>query len=301
MSATMVLGTGANSSKTLLSVALLRLLARRGMRVQPYKALIVVRGEDEADSRAAGSGLPHHLLAAGVPANPWQCPAVVYQTGWTTGRLRSADGGEFDVPVPCSDTVDLSVLSDGRRRALVETARTAATRIAADAEHVVAEGAGNPTVLEPEADLPNIAVARWLEPAIVLVGQFSQGSAAASVIGTYQCLPDDVRANVRGFVLANTPRSAVVQRSARIVTEVCGLPALGVLPSRDDLAYAELYSDAAIDDWADTLERETDLDAVLRNDVLTNDPLTNDPLTKGALMNAVPSRTALAAGEGGGR
>jgi len=123
----MVLGTGANSSKTLLSVALLRLLARRGMRVQPYKALIVVRGEDEADSRAAGSGLPHHLLAAGVPANPWQCPAVVYQTGWTTGRLRSADGGEFDVPVPCSDTVDLSVLSDGRRRALVETARTAAT------------------------------------------------------------------------------------------------------------------------------------------------------------------------------
>jgi len=29
--------------------------------------------------------------------------------------------------------------------------------------------------------------------------------------------------------------------------------------------------------------------------------LTNDPLTKGALMNAVPSRTALAAGEGGGR
>lgn len=263
MSTTMVLGTGAYSSKTLLSVAVLRLLARRGLRVEPYKALVVVRGEDEAGSRAAGSGLPHHLRAAGVPARPWQCPAVVYQTGWTTGRLRSIDGDEFDVPVPCSDTVDLSTLPAARHRALVETARTAADRVAADADHVVAEGAGCPTVLDPDADLPNIAVARWLEPAIVLVGQFSQGSAAASVIGTYLCLPDDVRVRVRGFVLANTPRSSVVERSLRIVTQTCGLPALGVLPSRDDLAYADLYSDAAIDGWADALERETDIESVL--------------------------------------
>jgi adenosylcobyric acid synthase len=263
MAATMVLGTGANSSKTLLSVALLRLLVRKGAGAQPYKALVVIRDKDEARCRAAGSGLPYHLLAAGVEADPSHCPAVVHQTGWTTGRLERADGRSIDVPVPCSDTVDLGALPAEIRRDLAGAARAAADRMAAAAEHLVVEGAGNPTVLPPDLDLPNVAVARWLRPSIVLVSQFSHGAAASSIIGTYQCLPDDVRSLVRGFVLANTPASTVVERSARLVTQTCGLPALGVLPSRDDLAYDELFSDDAMDGWADALEREADVHTLL--------------------------------------
>ena len=265
MSAIMIIGTGAYSSKTLLSVALLRLLVRRSLRVQPYKALVHVPEHDVTRSRAAGSGLPHHLLAAGVPASPWQSPAVVYQTGWHTGRLELATGREFTVPMPCRDTVDLGELAPADRRDVTEVVRGAAERITADADQVVAEGAGNPTVLDPREDLPNIAVARWLRPSIVLVSQFSQGAAATSIIGTYLCLPDDVRAMVRGFVLANTPAGAVVRRSARLVTDTCGLSALGVLPSRDDLSYDQLWTDEAMDDWARALERNADVDTILKD------------------------------------
>lgn len=263
MPVTMILGTGAYSSKTLVSVALLRLLSQHSVKAAPYKALVVLRRRDERSSAQTSSGMPHHVLAARIQAAPWQCPATVWQTGPYSGRLELTGGISMTVPIPCRDTVDLAALPQPERTEIIRLADAAAEEALASCDHLVVEGAGSPIVLDPELDLPNVLVARRLRPSIVLVGQYSHGAAAASVIGTYQCLPADVRALVRGFVLANTPPSRLVDRSMQLVEDACGLPALGTLPANDDLAYDDLYTDPAIDGWAAALAQHVAVDTLL--------------------------------------
>jgi adenosylcobyric acid synthase len=259
-----ILGTGAYSSKTLLSAALLRSLSNRGAKAAPFKALVVLRGRDEEPSRNVGSYLPHHLAAARLAPHPDYCPAAVMQTGPTSGRLELQGHLPVDVDLPCRDTVPLSQLRDGMRQALVSSVNDAIDRVVGEHTHVVVEGAGSPVVLDPAEDLPNVAVARRLGAPVVLTGQFSHGTAAAALIGTYQCLPDDIRDLVGGFVIANTPASPLVERSLRQVEASCGIPALGVLPANDSLTYEELYSDEALQLWAGALRRDTDLEGLLK-------------------------------------
>ncbi|WP_433892870.1 hypothetical protein [Streptomyces sp. CA-111067] len=261
--ATMFVGTGAYASKTLVSVALLRLLTRRGVKAAPFKAMVVLRSRDEERAALHGSGLPHHLAAAGLAAADDHCPTTVRQTAPCEGLLSRRGAEPVPVSLPCRDTVDLASVLAPVRAEVVAAAHDALRRLAATCDHLVIEGAGSPVVLEPEQDLPNIATARWARPAIVLTGQFSHGNAAAALIGTYTCLPADVRSLVRGFVVANTPESSAVPRALTQVEDACGIPGLGVLPSDYSLGYDELYTESAIERWADSMARHVDVDALL--------------------------------------
>lgn len=260
---TMLLGTGAFASKTLASVALLRHLHASGVDAAPYKAIVVLRGRDRRRSADLGSGLPHHVLAARVDPDPWQCPAVVLQTGPWTGDLYLLGRRHGTVALPCRDVVDLAPLTGRGRDDVVSVVHAAAERMVRRHRYVVVEGAGSPVVLDPAADVANIAVARRLQPAILLVTEFSGGAAAGALIGTYQCLPPDVQALVQGFILANTPGSAAVGRAAALVTQRCGLRALGAIPANDELGLDELYTDPAIDGWAAALRDNVDLTGLL--------------------------------------
>ncbi|MDF3139849.1 MULTISPECIES: AAA family ATPase [unclassified Streptomyces] len=262
---TMFLGTGAFSSKTLLSVALLRYLSNHGVDAVPYKAVTVLRDRDIRQSPAMDLGLPHHILAARVGADPRQCPVVVRQTGPCQGDLHLRGERLANVAVPCKDTVDLASLPPGTRDNIVAAAHSAAEHLVSTHRHVVVEGAGSAIVLSADQDLPNIAVARRLRPAIVLVSEFSGGGAAAALIGTFQCLPADVQTMVRGYVVANTHESSALHRTMTLVTRTSGIRPLGIIPANDELAYSDLYTDSAIDGWAARLHENVDMEALLES------------------------------------
>ncbi|MFF4505678.1 hypothetical protein [Streptomyces sp. NPDC001401] len=260
---TMVLGTGAFSSKTLLSVALLRHLSNQGVDAVPYKAMTVLRDRDLEHSSLLGSGLPYHLLAARVAADPRQSPVVVRHNGLRRGDLYVHGERLGEVAIPCKDAVDLGSLPLGARDHVIDAAHTALDHLTAAHRHVVVEGAGSAVALPPEDDLPNIGIVRRIRPAIVLVSEFSGGGAAAALIGTSLCLPPDVRGMIRGYVVANTGDSAVVRRTTEMVTRASGMRCLGTVPADDGLGYDELYTDTAIEGWAARLKHHVDVEALL--------------------------------------
>jgi len=74
--------------------------------------------------------------------------------------------------------------------------------IAAEAQLVVAEGAGSPVELGLEdVDLANIPVARIADTKILLITEMTHGGGYASVVGTWSLLPEDIRARIIGIVL----------------------------------------------------------------------------------------------------
>lgn len=259
----MVLGTGAFSSKTLVSVALLRHLSDQRADVVPYKAVTVLRDSDLPKSTSTHC-LPHHILAGRVTADPHQCPVIVHSTSPHYGDLYVLGEKRASVAVPCKDTVDLRSVPADVREDIVMTVRAGVDRLRDGGRSVVVEGAGSSIALAPEEDLPNIDVARRLRPGIVLVTEFSGGGAAAALIGTFACLPVDIQAMVRGFIVANTPQSRAVDRAVELVEQMSGLTALGMIPSNDALAYDQLYTDNAINGWASALRKNVDLEKLLQ-------------------------------------
>jgi adenosylcobyric acid synthase len=129
---------------------------------------------------------------------------------------------------------------------------------------VVVEGAGSPSDLGTE-DIGNYFVPYHHEVATLLVGKISAGGAGASLVGTMEMLPADVRRTVRGFVLNDLiGAEATAMAMARRLEDRLGLPCIGVMPNLWTLA-----------PWGSTEEELHGLAGIvrerLRTDVLFGD------------------------------
>ncbi len=82
-----------------------------------------------------------------------------------------------------------------------------------------------------ERDLPNIHIARFARPDILIVGDIDRGGVFASLYGTYALLPDDVRKLVKGFIINRLRgREDVLESGIRELEKLTKVKVLGVLP-----------------------------------------------------------------------
>ncbi|MDF1533841.1 MAG: cobyric acid synthase [Methanosarcinaceae archaeon] len=108
-------------------------------------------------------------------------------------------------------------------------------RLGKEYDIIVMEGAGGAAEINLyERDIVNIGTARLTDAPIILVGDIERGGVFASLYGTIELLPADVRANVRGFII-NKFRGdpAILESGLREIEELTGIPVLGVLPYFD--------------------------------------------------------------------
>ena len=77
----------------------------------------------------------------------------------------------------------------------------------------------------------NIGTARLTQAPIILVGDIERGGVFASLYGTVALLPEDVRKNVKGFII-NKFRGdlEILKPGLKQLEEKTGIPVLGVLP-----------------------------------------------------------------------
>jgi adenosylcobyric acid synthase len=227
--AVMVCGTTSNAGKSTVVGALCRLLARRGVRVAPFKAQnMALNSAVTAAGHEIGRAQAAQAFAAGVAPDVAMNPVLLKPTGDRTSQvvvegrpLATMTAAEYHAYKPRLLPIVLDALADLRARFDV----------------VVCEGAGSPAEINLlDHDIVNLRIARDGRMPAIVVGDIDPGGVFAALYGTVALLPDEYRGLVQGFVL-NKFRGdpALLLDGCADLRERCGVPTLGILPWLDDV------------------------------------------------------------------
>src|SRR5437879_9914405 len=224
-----VLGTGSDVGKSVIAAGLCRLLARKGIRVAPFKAqnmslnsFVTADGGEIGRAQALQAdacGLPPHVDMNPILLKPEsdQCAQVIVH-GKVWGRYEGRQYLE-------------------QNHVLVRHVRASYERLARAYEVLVIEGAGSAAELNlRDRDLANWAVAEFAGAAVVLVADIDRGGVFAQVIGTIELLAPQERRRVVGVVVSKFRGDASLFADGVALLEArTGVPVLGVLPFLRDL------------------------------------------------------------------
>jgi adenosylcobyric acid synthase len=223
VTALMVQGTSSWAGKSLLTTALCRLFARRGLRVAPFKAQNMSNNARVVRGGEIGAAQYLQALAAGIEPDVRMNPVLVKPEG--DDRSQVVIGGVVDHHLSATPW-------PARQRGLWRSIEPALRSLLAEFELVVIEGAGSPAEINlREFDLVNMRVAAAAEAPVVLVADIYRGGAFAHLYGTWALLEEDERRRIRGFVL-NKFRgdAALLARGPARLEQLTGVPVIGVLP-----------------------------------------------------------------------
>jgi adenosylcobyric acid synthase len=227
--ALLVAGTTSDAGKSMVVAGLCRLLARRGIRVAPFKAqnmsnnsAVTVEGGEigraqAMQARAAG-------LAPSVRFNP-----ILLKPGSDMTSQLVVNGQAVGTATATE------YWSDRNQLAAVVQDELAKLRTEFDA--VICEGAGSPAEINLRStDLVNMGLARAADLPVVVVGDIDRGGLLAHLFGTVAVLEPADQALIAGFIV-NKFRGEVslLEPGLRQLAELTGRPTYGVLPYADDL------------------------------------------------------------------
>ena len=198
MTGLLIAGTTSDAGKSVVTTALCRAFARRGVRVAPYKAQnmsnnsMVCHGPDGRPAEIGRAQWVQALAARAVP-EPAMNP-VLLKPG-SDRRSHAVLMGHPAGEVSSSDW-------EAGRRHLADAAHTAFDDLAARYEVVVAEGAGSPAEINLRAgDYVNMGLARHAGIPVVVVGDIDRGGVFAAMYGTVALLESADQALIAGFVV----------------------------------------------------------------------------------------------------
>ncbi|MDD3650235.1 cobyric acid synthase [Immundisolibacter sp.] len=220
----MIQGTTSDAGKSALVTGLCRWLARRGVRVAPFKpqnmalnsAVTAAGGEigraQALQARACG-------LAPHTDFNP-----VLLKPVTDRGAQVIIDGR----PIGTLDAAAYHAYKPTARAAVLAAHRRLAERY----EVIVVEGAGSPAEINLRAgDIANMGFAEAVNCPVILIADIDRGGVFAHLVGTLALLSASEQARVKGFVI-NRFRGdiALLQPGLDWLTAHTGKPVLGVLP-----------------------------------------------------------------------
>jgi adenosylcobyric acid synthase len=226
----MVCGTASDVGKSHVVTGLCRLLARRGVKVAPFKAQnMALNSYVTPSGHEIGRAQGVQALAAGVEPEVAMNPILLKPTGERTSQVvvggrpvAHMTAAEYHDHKPQLLGTVLDALDDLRRRFDV----------------VLAEGAGSPAEVNLlDHDIVNLRIAHEAGLPAIVVGDIDRGGVFAALYGTVALLPDHYRPLVRGFVV-NKFRGdpALLGDGLRTLEARTGVPTLGVLPYAHDVA-----------------------------------------------------------------
>ncbi len=222
----MVIGTSSHVGKSILVTALCRSFSRK-YRVAPFKAQnmslnswITQNGEEIGIAQAI------QAKAAGVEPTADMNPVLLKPKGSHISQViilgkpfADKRAGEY------YDSID----------GMMAVVTGAYNRLASAHDMIIIEGAGGAAEINLYSrDIVNIGIARAVKPHIILVGDIERGGVFASIYGTLQLLPEDIRSLVFGMII-NKFRGDIrlLEPGILQLEELTGLPVLGVIPYTD--------------------------------------------------------------------
>jgi adenosylcobyric acid synthase len=220
----MVQGTTSDAGKSLLVTALCRWLARRGVRVAPFKPQnMALNSAVTLDGGEIGRAQAVQAQACGLAPHTDMNP-VLLKPNTDVGAQVIIHGRAVDNMNAC-DYHDYKRIA---RAAVLESFH----RLATQYDAVIVEGAGSPAEINlRHNDIANMGFAESVDCPVILVADIDRGGVFAHLVGTLQLLSASERARVAGFVI-NRFRGdiALLQSGLDWLERYTGKPVLGVLP-----------------------------------------------------------------------
>ncbi len=239
----MVQGTTSDAGKSILVTALCRILARRGIKVAPFKSQnMALNSAVTADGgeigRAQAVQAEACFLAPDIRMNPIllkpnsDLGSQVILRGKAIGNMKAVEYHQH-------------------KPKLLQDVVCAHQELLQDFDLVMVEGAGSPAEINlREHDLANMGFAEAVDCPVIIVADIDRGGVFAHLYGTFELLSPSEKARTRGFII-NRFRGdkTLLQGGLDWLEEHTGKPVLAVLPYIHNL-HIEAEDSLAVDQFA---------------------------------------------------
>jgi adenosylcobyric acid synthase len=224
MKGLLVAGTASEAGKSAVTAGICRWLARRGVKVAPFKAQnMSLNSVVTRDGAEIGRAQAAQAAAAGIEPEAALNPVLLKPGGRGTSQVMV-----LGRPVAEVDALSYPAL----KPRLAETVLACLTGLADRFDAVICEGAGSPAEINLRGhDIANMGLARAAGLPVIVVADIDRGGALAALYGTLALLSREDQALVAGFVV-NKFRGdvALLEPGLDRLRELTGRPVLGVLP-----------------------------------------------------------------------
>ncbi|MFE3738747.1 cobyric acid synthase [Streptomyces sp. NPDC059134] len=243
----LIAGTTSDAGKSVVTAGICRWLARRGVKVAPFKGQnmslnsFVTRegaeiGRAQAMQAQAARVEPTALMNPVLLKPGSDRSSQVVLMGKPVGELSAR--GFFGAP---GGPAPGKTLHGGGREALLEPVLACLAELRSTYDAVICEGAGSPAEINlRRTDIVNMGIARAARLPVVVVGDIDRGGVFASFFGTTALLGPEDQALVAGY-LVNKFRGDVslLEPGLDMLRGLTGRATLGVLPFRHGLGIDE--------------------------------------------------------------
>ncbi|EEY37285.1 cobyric acid synthase [Vibrio mimicus] len=222
--ALMVQGTTSDAGKSVLVAGLCRVLARRGIKVAPFKPQnMALNSAVTPDGGEIGRAQAVQAQACGIAPSVHMNPVLL--------KPNSDTGAQVILQGRALSNMEANAYHDYKKVAM-DTVMDSFQRLQNDYEAVMIEGAGSPAEINLRAnDIANMGFAEKADIPVIIVADIDRGGVFAHLYGTLALLSESEQARVKGFVI-NRFRGdiALLQSGLDWLEQKTGKPVIGVLP-----------------------------------------------------------------------
>lgn len=250
--ALLVAGTTSDAGKSVVTTGICRWLARRGVKVAPFKAQnMSLNSYVTADGAEIGRAQATQAAACGIEPTADMNPVL----------LKPGSDRRSQVVVKGRPLADVDALTyPNLKKHLKTVALESLARLRAEYDVVVCEGAGSPAEINLRAnDIANMGLARAAGLPVVVVGDIDRGGVFAHLYGTLALLEPEDQALISGFVI-NKFRGApeLLEPGLDMLRGLTHREVYGVLPWLDGL-WMDVEDSLALDDRPQTGDGHIDV------------------------------------------
>ncbi|MEX3070917.1 cobyric acid synthase [Vibrio alginolyticus] len=220
----MVQGTTSDAGKSVLVAGLCRVLARRGIKVAPYKPQnMALNSAVTKDGGEIGRAQEVQAQACNIESSVHMNPVLI--------KPNSDTGAQIILQGKALSDMDAASFHDYKKVAM-DTVLDSFSRLQKEYDSIMVEGAGSPAEINlREGDIANMGFAEAADVPVIIIADIDRGGVFAHLYGTLELLSESEQARVKGFVI-NRFRGDIrlLQSGLDWLEEKTGKPVLGVLP-----------------------------------------------------------------------
>lgn len=261
--ALMIQGTGSGVGKSLIAAAFCRIFADDGLSVAPFKAQnMALNSAITAEGAEIGRAQALQAEAARIAPTADMNPVL----------LKTAGESGSQVIIHGKVHATMQAREYYAEKNLAWNAVTASyDRLSGKHDLLVLEGAGSPAEINLlDVDIVNMAMARYAEAPVLLVGDIDKGGVFASLFGTVALLGESAEP-IKGFLI-NKFRGdrTILEPGLGMIHEKTGRPVLGVLPYLNEIGLPEEDGLSLADHAPHHQEQESIRTVVIRHRSIAN-------------------------------
>jgi len=226
-------GTASNVGKSMMAVALCRILYQEGYRVAPFKSWnMALNSYVTKNGGEVGRAQALQAEACNIEVTVNMQPFLIKPKG--KGKSQVIVKGK-----PLGDFTDNYQNKEYIQWAL-RIIKKSLNELFLNYEVVVMEGAGSPAEINiKDRDLANMKVAELFKTPVILVADIDKGGVFASIVGTLELLGD--KKDLIEAIIINKFRGSreSLQSGLKFIENKTGIPVLGVMPYLKNISLPE--------------------------------------------------------------